>query len=145
MTVINLFLPVPAVLLFLPGLNVTMNRRLPRNCAFWNNDSGHTLVSSCPYVFPERLFLNRTLRLAQNVHSLNSYLCHHLSRDQDNIVCGRCTSDTGPAVNSVGSQCVQCHPLNVLYFILLHLLPATIIFVVLLLVQFEVQWHFIFL
>ena len=112
---------------------------LPGNCAFWNNDSGHTLVSSCPYVFPERLFLNHTLRLPQNVHSLNSYLCHHLSRDQDNIVCGRCTNGTGPAVNSVGSQCVQCHPLNVLYFILLHLLPATIIFVVLLLVQFEVH------
>ena len=112
---------------------------LPGNCAFWDTDSGHTVIFPCPYVFPERLFLNRTLRLPQNVHSLNSYLCHHLSRDQDNIVCGRCTNGTGPAVNSVGSQCVQCHPLNVLYFILLHLLPATIIFVVLLLVQFDVH------
>ena len=35
--------------------------------------------------FPERLFLNHTLRLPQNVHSLNSVLCHQLSRDQDNV------------------------------------------------------------
>ena len=108
-------------------------------CAFWSNDTGHTLVSSCPYIFPNNLFHDNSLQLPQNVENLNSFLCQLLSREEGSIVCGQCTNGTGPAVNSVGSQCVKCNQVNVLYFILLHILPPTVIFIFIFLIQVDVH------
>ena len=108
-------------------------------CAFWSNETGHTLVSSCPYIFPNSLFHDNSLQLPQNVEHLNSFLCQLLSREEGSIVCGQCTNGTGPAVNSVGSQCVKCNQVNVVYFILFHILPPTVIFIFIFLIQLDVQ------
>ena len=45
-------------------------------------------------------------------------------------LCGKCTGDTGPSIYSVGSECVPCSPVNVVYYILLQYLPTTLLFLV---------------
>lgn len=108
-------------------------------CAFWTNETGKsysgTVVGQCPYVFPKSLYVNDVLKLPQDVHSLNSFLCSHLNRETGTRLCGRCANGTGPSVTSVGSQCVECNPANVLYIILLYYLPATIISFLILIFQ----------
>ena len=47
-------------------------------------------------------------------------------------LCGKCTGDTGPSIYSVGSECVPCSPVNVVYYILLQYLPTTLLFLVVL-------------
>ena len=47
-------------------------------------------------------------------------------------MCGRCANGTGPSVTSIGSQCVKCSAVNILYYLLLQHLPATIIFLLVL-------------
>ena len=105
------------------------------SCAFWNNVTGHTMVGGCPYVFPGHLIENELLKLPQDVNKLNSDI---LTREVGQSMCGRCANGTGPSVTSVGSQCVECKAVSVLYYILLRYLPATIIFLVILLVQIDV-------
>ncbi|CAI8033555.1 hypothetical protein GBAR_LOCUS18922, partial [Geodia barretti] len=101
---------------------------LSGNCAFWNNRTGRTVVGYCPYVFENHLLAGRIMKLPQDVLTLNSWLCSHLNRETGTTVCGRCTNGTGPSVSSLGSQCTDCSPVNILYYILLHYLPATVIF-----------------
>ena len=108
------------------------------NCAFYNNVTGDTIVGACPYIFPEHLFVNQFLKLPQNVNKLNSAICSNLTREVGQSMCGRCINGTGPSVTSVGSQCVECRAVNVLYYILLRYLPATIIFLVILSLQVNV-------
>ena len=43
-------------------------------------------------------------------------------------LCGRCTNNTGPSIYSVGSKCVHCSPVNILYYLLLQYEPSTLIF-----------------
>ena len=50
----------------------------------------------------------------------------------------RCANGTGPSVSTVGSQCVQCNAVNSLFYILLRYLPATIIFLFILIAQIDV-------
>ena len=111
---------------------------LSGNCAFWDNRIGRTVVGHCPYIFPRHLLDGRLIRLPQDVLSLNSWLCSHLHRERHDTVCGRCTNGTGPSVNSLGSQCVSCSPVNILYYILLHYLPATVIFLLILIAQVDI-------
>ena len=108
------------------------------NCAFYDNVTGDTIVGACPYVFPERLFEGQLMKLPQNANELNSFMCSKLSREVGQTLCGRCANGTGPSVTSVGSECVECRAVNLLYYILLRYLPATVIFLVILVVQFDV-------
>ena len=108
------------------------------SCAFWNNVTGSTMVGVCPYVFPGHLIENQLLKLPKNVTKLNFVICDSLTRKVGQSMCGRCANGTGPSVTSVGSQCVECKAVSVLYYILLRYLPATIIFLVILLVQIDV-------
>ena len=109
-------------------------------CAFCIPDSNDTVVAACPYVFPKRLFENSKLLqpLPKSRHSLNSIICSRLHREVRGSMCGRCTNGTGPSVNSAGSQCVKCGAINILYYILLQYLPATITFLVILLFRINV-------
>ena len=50
----------------------------------------------------------------------------------------RCANGTGPSVTSIGSRCAKCSAVNVLYYLLLQYLPATIIFLFFLLVRINV-------
>ena len=108
------------------------------NCAFWNNFTGDTIVGACPYVFPEYVFVDQLIELPQNVNELNSVMCMNLSRKVGQSMCGRCANGTGPSVTSIGSQCVNCKGFNVVYYFLLRYLPATIIFLFILLIQANV-------
>ena len=53
-------------------------------------------------------------------------------------MCGSCVNGTGPSVTSIGSQCVKCSKINILYYLLLQYLPATITFLLVLLVRINV-------
>ena len=53
-------------------------------------------------------------------------------------MCGRCANGTGPSVTSIGSQCVKCSTVNILYYLLLQYLPATIVFLLVLVVRINV-------
>ena len=109
-------------------------------CAFCIHDSNDTVVAACPYIFPKRLFENSKLLqpLPKSRHSLNSIICSSLHREVRGSMCGRCTNGTGPSVTSMASQCVKCGAINVLYYILLQYLPATITFLVILLFRINV-------
>ena len=109
------------------------------NCAFWNGTSNNTLVlSSCPYVFPDHVFEDYILKLPKNPLSLNSFMCNLLNRTVESGRCGRCTNGTGPSIGTAGIQCVECSPVNILYHILLRYLPATAVFLFVLIVQIDV-------
>ena len=108
------------------------------HCAFYNSDSNDTIVAPCPYVFPGHLFEEHFLQLPEKRNSLNSFICTRLNREVGNSMCGRCANGTGPSVNSVGIQCVECRAINILYYLLLQYLPATITFLVVLLFRINV-------
>ena len=108
------------------------------HCAFHISDSNDTMVAPCPYVFPEHLLEGFRLRLPQNVDALNSFICINLKREVRKSMCGRCANRTGPSVTSIGSQCVKCSTVNILYYFLLQYVPATIIFLLVLLVKINV-------
>ena len=108
------------------------------NCAFHISDSNDTMVAPCPYVFPEHLFEGFRIRLPQSVNVFNSFICTKLNREVRENMCGRCANGTGPSVTSIGSQCVKCSSVNILYYILLQYIPATIIFLLVLLVRINV-------
>ena len=110
------------------------------NCAFWDNGSSSTMVGSCPYVFLHHTYVDTKLELPQDVYALNSFLCtEKLNRDVDehSSSCGRCADGRGPSVTTVGSQCVYCSAVNILYYCLLQYLPATIIFLLILIIQID--------
>ena len=111
------------------------------NCAFWDNGSNSTMVGSCPYVFLHHPVVDTKLKLPQNVYALNSFLCtEKLNRDVDNhsSSCGRCADGRGPSVTTAGSHCVHCSAVNILYYCLLQYLPATIVFLLVLIIQIDV-------
>ena len=111
------------------------------NCVFRDNVSNSTMVGGCAYVFMHHNSMDMKLELPQDVHALNSFLCiENLKRNVDNHSsgCGRCADGRGPSVTTVGSQCVKCNAVNILYYCLLQYLPATIVFLLILLVQIDV-------
>ena len=111
------------------------------NCAFWDNVSNSTMVGGCPYVFPHHNLVDMKLQLPQDVYALNSFLCaENFNRVVNNhsSSCGRCADGRGPSVTTVGSQCVKCSAVNIIYYCLLQYLPATIIFLLILIVQVNV-------
>ena len=113
------------------------------NCAFWDNVSNSTAVGGCPYAFlhHNKMLVDMKLQLPQDVYALNSFLCtENMDRNVDEHTsrCGRCADGRGPSVTSVGSQCVKCSAVNILYYCLLQYLPATIIFLFILVIQIDV-------
>ena len=110
------------------------------HCAFWDGTSNSTLVlSSCPYVFPDHVFDDYDrLKLPKDPLTLNSFMCNHLNRAVESGRCGHCANGTGPSIGTAGIQCVECSPVNILYHILLRYLPATAVFLLVLVVQIDV-------
>ena len=115
------------------------------HCAFWDETSNNALVLSlCPYVFPDHAFdddvndQHHLLKLPNNPLLLNSFMCNLLNRTVESGRCGRCTNGTGPSIATAGIQCVECSPVNILYHILLRYLPATAVFLLVLIVQIDV-------
>ena len=115
------------------------------HCAFWDASSSNTLVLlSCPYTFSDHAFsdhdsnYHHLLKLPKNPLSLNFFTCNLLNRTVEDTRCGCCTNGTGPSIGTVGIQCVECSPVNILYHILLRYLPATAVFLLVLIVQIDV-------
>ena len=97
------------------------------SCTFYNSQTMRG--SWCPFLFPDDAIRDGTFPLPPNVSELNSVVCGNLSREVKGPLCGRCTNNTGPSVYHVGSRCVPCRPVNILYYLLLQYLPSTIIFI----------------
>ena len=97
------------------------------SCTFY--DSQTVRGSRCPFLFPDDAIRDGTFPLPANVSELNSVVCGNPSREVKGPLCGRCTNNTGPSIYSVGSRCVPCRPVNILYYLLLQYLPSTIIFI----------------
>ena len=105
------------------------------HCAFLDELTNDTGVTTCPYVFPQNLIHNGHIRLPQNLTHLNTFMCGHLTRQLGSPLCGRCTNGTGPSIYSFGSQCASCSILNILYYLLLQYAPSTVIFLVIIVLR----------
>ena len=103
------------------------------SCIFYDSDIDGVVAAQCPYLLPESSGL--ALPLPGNLSDLNEFVCGNLGREVRGPLCGHCTGNTGPSVYSVGSQCVPCSPVNVLYYLLLQYLPITVMFLVVLLLR----------
>ena len=86
------------------------------------------MVAICPFLFPRSVLKDKVFPFPIEIGELNTSVCGHLSREAKGPLCGRCTGDTGPSIYSVGSECVPCSPVNVVYYILLQYLPTTLLF-----------------
>ena len=101
------------------------------SCIFYDSRDNRTLAYWCTFAFIRNATKKGMFSLPANLSELNDHVCGNLSREVKGPMCGRCTNNTGPSVYSVGSRCVPCSPVNILYYILLQYLPSTLIFLVL--------------
>ena len=81
------------------------------HCAFLDEVTNDTVVTWCPYVFPQHLIHNGYIRLPQYLTHLNTFICGHLTRHLGSPLCRSCTNGTGPSIYSFGSQCTSCSTL----------------------------------
>ena len=105
-------------------------------CVFYDSDTDEIAAGRCPFIFPNSNKL--AFLLPNNVNDLNKFVCGNFSREVKGPLCGKCTGNTGPSVYSVGSECVPCSHINILYYLLLQYLPITLIFLVILLLKLNV-------
>ena len=97
-------------------------------CCFYYAQEDAIRCGWCPFVLPDHVIEKGQFRLPTNVSDLNTVLCGNLTRQVKGPMCGRCTNNTGPSIYSVGSRCVQCSTVNILYYILLQYGPTTLMF-----------------
>ena len=107
-------------------------------CALFNTTINDTVVANCPYVFPKHLVADGYICLPQNLSELNQFICGNLNRDIGNPLCGKCINGTGPSIHSVGSQCVRCSAVNIVYYLLLCYLPTTILFMIIMVFRISI-------
>ena len=98
------------------------------SCIFYDAESDKLWDSWCPFLFPDDVIQDGMFPLPANVSELNTAVCGNLTREVKGPLCGRCTGNTGPSIYSVGSRCVHCSPVNILYYLLLQYGPSTLIF-----------------
>ena len=101
---------------------------LKGSCTFYDAENNKLWESWCPFLFPDDVLQDDMLPLPANVSELNTVVCGNLTREVKAPLCGRCTANTGPSIYSVGSRCVHCSPVNILYYLLLQYGPSTLIF-----------------
>ena len=98
------------------------------SCTFYDAKHDKLWESWCPFLFPNDVLQDGMFPLPANVSELNTVVCGNLTREVKTPLCGRCTANTGPSIYSVGSRCVHCSPVNILYYLLLQYGPSTLIF-----------------
>ena len=101
---------------------------LQGSCIFYDAENDKLWDSWCPFLFPDDVLQNGMFPLPANVSELNTVVCGNFTREVKGPLCGRCTANTGPSIYSVGSRCVHCSPVNILYYLLLQYGPSTLIF-----------------
>ena len=94
----------------------------------YNAVSGKIQGGWCLYLLPDKVLQDGRFPLPANISELNTIVCGNLTREMKGPLCGRYTGNTGPSVYSVGSRCVHCSPVNILYYLLLQYRPSTLIF-----------------
>ena len=105
-------------------------------CVFYDSDKDEIVAARCPFIFPNSNALK--FLLPDNVNDLNKFVCGNFSREVKGPLCGKCTGNTGPSIYSVGSECVPCSLINIVYYLLLQYLPITLLFLVVLLLRLNV-------
>ena len=98
------------------------------SCVFYDSKYNRSEAFWCTFVFIDDVTRNGVFPLPTNISELNSAVCGGFSREVKGPLCGRCTNRTGPSIYSVGSKCIPCSPINILYYLLLQYLPTTLIF-----------------
>ena len=98
------------------------------SCTFYNAVSDKIQGGWCLFLFPDKVLQDGRFPLPANISELNTAVCGNLTREVKGPLCGRCTGNTGPSVYSVGSRCVHCSQVNILYYLLLQYGPTTLIF-----------------
>ena len=106
------------------------------SCVFYDSDKDEIVAARCPFIFPNSNALK--FLLPDNVNDLNKFVCGNFSREVKGHLCGKCTGNTGPSVYSVGSECIPCSLINIVYYLLLQYLPITLLFLVVLLLRLNV-------
>ena len=109
------------------------------SCIFHDSEESTTVVAWCPFMYPENAMKDGLIPLPANVSKLNRVVCGILNREVKGPLCGRCTNGTGPFVYSVGSTCVPCSPINILYYILLQYVPTTVIFLLVIIFRLKIN------
>ena len=105
-------------------------------CVFYDSDKDEVVAARCPFL-PANSSSIKFL-LPSNVNDLNEYVCGIFHREAKDPICGKYTGNTGPSIYSVGSQCVPCRPINVVYYLLLQYAPITLLFLVVLLLKLNI-------
>ena len=85
-------------------------------CVFQGSITDDTVVSACPYVFPDHIIMDECIPLPNKSSELNQFVCGNVNRDIGTPLCGRCTNGTSPSIYSFGSQCVSCSAVNIVYY-----------------------------
>ena len=107
-------------------------------CVFQDSTTNDTVVAACRYVFPDHLIVDGHIPLPNKSSELNQFICGNLNRDIGTPLCGRCTNGTGPSIYSLGSQCVSCSAVHIVYYLLLQYLPTTILCVAIIVFRFNI-------
>lgn len=105
-------------------------------CVTYTNTSSiaeDIIIGDCPYIPVEDVnYIHGYLRpLPQTASQLNNAMCGPLNR-QDTL-CRSCKPGYGVAVYSIGYPCAKCgahHKLNALWYILLEVVPITLLYVI---------------
>lgn len=106
------------------------------SCVFYDSEIYDVVVGGCPFLFPKNIGF--TFPLLSNLSLLNITVCGNLSQELKGPLCGKCTGNTGISVYSIGSQCVPCNPVNIVYYLLLQYLPITLMFLVTLFLRLNI-------
>ena len=106
-------------------------------CSTYDNATGMTLLSSCPFNRIPGSSSGEYILLPKNLFELNEFMCGDLNRT--GRLCSQCKKGLGPAVLSRELKCLKC--LNSSYswlvYILVALLPTTVFFVLVIFCQFR--------
>ena len=97
-------------------------------CTFYDAKNYKLRGNWCSFLFSDDVLQDGMFPLPANISDLNTAVCGNLTREVKGPLCGRCTGNTGPSIYSVGSRCVSCRSVNILYYLLLQYGPSTLIF-----------------
>ena len=107
-------------------------------CVFYDSDKVEIVAARCPFIFPNSNALK--FLLPDSVNDLNKFVCGNFSREVKGPLCGKCTGNTGPSIYSVGSECVPCSLINIVYYTCFYNISPciTLLFLVVLLLRLNV-------
>ena len=117
------------------------------------DNKNETVVAAIPYIYPQSMvdLTKFVIELRNTTIIEKKRLCHNLHRKnhmEKNIFCGSCDvingTKYGPAIYSYGLQCAPCNSLNVIWYILLQLLPMTLLYAVLFIFKFRLTSPYLF-